>query len=119
MSLIFMKIHNGQKPPFFLLSRISSVLAFIISNIKNEVNNCIGFIYQLLPFKNEPGVFDFFEQICSSDESFELMQKALIESHFPDHVIYEINKRQKLLLKSINKKNQKKNPIKRYKRAKK
>lgn len=100
-----MKIHNGHKPPFFLLSRISSILAFIVSNILNEVNNCIGFIYQLLPFKNEPGVFDLFEQICSSDLSFELMQKALVESHFSDHIIYEIKKRQQLLIKSNQKNN--------------
>lgn len=103
MSLIFMKIHNESNPPYFLLSRISSILVFIVSNIPNEVNNCTGFIYQLLPFVDEPGVFDLFIQICSSDKSFELIQNSLVESKFADHVINEIKKYQNYLTNSIEK----------------
>lgn len=107
MSLIFIKIRNGHNPPFFLVSRISSILAFIISNITKEVTNCIGFIYQLLPFKKDHGVFDLFIQMCSLDTSFEPMQKALVESHFSEHIILEINKRQQYIIRSNNKKTQK------------
>lgn len=84
--------HQNLDTPIIIISRISSILLNIISNLPNEANNCVGFVYQLIPFISDPSVFDLFNSICSSDSELNAMQRSLIESNFSDYIYDELQK---------------------------
>ncbi|OHT02514.1 hypothetical protein TRFO_30348 [Tritrichomonas foetus] len=85
------KVFMQPQPPIIIVSRIASILLQIITSIPEQANDCVGFLYQLLPYLSEPGVFDALYSICIPTSQLAAAQNALIESNFPQYIINELN----------------------------
>ena len=73
-----------------VISRLATLILLSITQFPKQSAESLGFIYQLLPFCGEPGVFDLFHGICDPLSDLHDAQQRLVETNFQFFVISEL-----------------------------
>ncbi|KAH0786607.1 hypothetical protein GPJ56_009509 [Histomonas meleagridis] len=87
-----LEILSKESVPQFTIGRLSSLTLTLLTNLPEQATESCGFIYHLLKYCENPGVFNFFETICSADPKYELTQKWLNEMGFSEYLLRELDK---------------------------
>ena len=87
-----LKILTKPSVPQFTIGQLSSLTLTLLTNLPEQATESCGFIYHLLKYCENPGVFNFFETICTSDPKFELTQNWLNGMGFSEYLLRELDK---------------------------
>lgn len=77
----------SDKPNMCLISRVATLLGNILSSFPGKSAECCGFIFKIVEFAGEPGVFDLLHRICENNGKMEATQASLVEAGFADLLI--------------------------------
>jgi hypothetical protein len=85
-----LELITQKNPPAFLLGRLASMtLIAFVSLGEIACDNC-GFIYRLLPYCENPTVFNLFETLTGDDSRVEPAQKWLKDFGFCEYIPREV-----------------------------
>ena len=80
----------SESPSRSAISRVATLLTNMITTFPEKSEECCGFIFKLVEFCDEPGVFDLIHKICESNSTMYEAQAGLVEANFAGVLIQEL-----------------------------
>ena len=80
----------SESPSRSAISRVATLLTNMITTFPEKSEECCGFIFKLVEFCDEPGVFDLLHQICEPNSTMYQAQAGLVEANFAGVLIQEL-----------------------------
>ena len=95
-------IADPNKTPS-VLSRLSSIFLCLFEACPDQCAESTGFLFNLLSYIDNTGVFDLFKSICCKDSELRAIQKSLVESKLHIYIvqIIETTKEMNQTLKNL------------------
>jgi hypothetical protein len=85
-----LELITQKDPPAFLLGRLASMTVIALVSLGEIACDNCGFIYRLLPYCENPTVFNLFETLTSDDDRVEFAQKWLKDFGFCEYIPREV-----------------------------
>ena len=79
-----------DSPSIRSISRVATLLTNMITAFPEKSEECCGFIFKLIEFCDEPGVYDLIHKICEPSSTLYKIQEGLVEARFSDVIIQEL-----------------------------
>ena len=79
-----------------LISRLSSIFLCLFEACPDQCAESTGFLFNLLRFIENTGVFDLFKSICCKDSELKAIQQYLVESKLHIYIVQMLDSTQKV-----------------------
>lgn len=79
-------ISDPNKNPS-VLSRLASIFLCLFETCPDQCEEGCGFLFTLLSYIDNTGVFDLFKSICNKDSDLKEIQKSLVESKISTYIV--------------------------------